>query len=201
AFILFGALLSTTASTVPLVPTLVLAALVIGVARPVAIALVLGRAAISPRARAFIGWFGPRGLNSLLFALLAVRDGVPAAEQLLAIVGVVVMVSVVLHGVSATPVSAWYGRRVARETLAEERESTAAGLFEAAADEVPRLTPAELARSMAEPNPPIILDVRSRSSYDPSGTQIPGSLRVLPDRIAEWANEAPRGRLLVTYCT
>ncbi len=106
AFVLFGAVLSTTLGSVPLLATLALATIVIFVARPLAISLVLARATLSPRARAFIGWFGPRGLNSLLFALLLVRDGVPEAERLLALVGLVVFVSVVAHGASATPLAA-----------------------------------------------------------------------------------------------
>ena len=72
---------------------------------------------------AFLGWFGPRGLNSLLFALLVVQAGLPQAEQLLAVVGAVVIVSVIAHGASATPLSAWYARRMARQTYPEEREA------------------------------------------------------------------------------
>lgn len=201
AFILFGAILSTLIGTVAPVPTLLLAALVIFVARPFAINLVLLRATISRRARAFIGWFGPRGLNSLLFALLLVEEGVPEATRLLAITGVVVIVSVVLHGASATPLATWYGRQTARETLSEERESTVAGLFQGAADGVPRVTPAELARQLAAPDPPLVLDVRARSSYERDGARIPGSTRVPPDQVVAWAAAQPRRRPLVTYCT
>ena len=99
------------------------------VARPVAIGLVLRRTVVSKRARTFIGWFGPRGLSSLLFGLLVVLQGVPGAERLLAITGVVATTSVILHGVSATPLIAAYGRAMAKETLPEEREMTATGLF------------------------------------------------------------------------
>ena len=118
AFVLFGAVLSTLLGTVALIPALALAFLALALARPLALGLVLQRATMSNAARAFIGWFGPRGLNSLLLALLAVQAGVPGAEGLLAVAGVVVLVSVVLHGASATPLSAWYGRRVARQTMA-----------------------------------------------------------------------------------
>jgi NhaP-type Na+/H+ or K+/H+ antiporter len=97
AFVLFGAVLSTLLGSVALVPAFILALVVIGVARPLALWLVLQRATMSNAARAFIGWFGPRGLNSLLLGLLAVQAGVPGAEGLLAIVGVVVLLSVVLH--------------------------------------------------------------------------------------------------------
>jgi NhaP-type Na+/H+ or K+/H+ antiporter len=201
AFVLFGAVLSTLISTIPLAPALALAVLAIGVARPLALGLVLQRATVSRAARAFIGWFGPRGLNSHLMALLVVQNDVAGAEELLAIVGVVVLVSVVAHGASATPLSAWYARRAAQATLAEERESTAVGLFEQAADEVARVTPQELAAQLAGPNPPLILDVRTRSQHDRDVGQIPGSVRVLPDQIAEWAVGQPRERAVVAYCT
>ncbi len=45
------------------------------------------------------------------------------------------------------------------------------------------------------------LDVRSRSSYDADGAQIPHSVRVLPDYVTEWAANEPIGRLVVAYCT
>jgi NhaP-type Na+/H+ or K+/H+ antiporter len=188
---------------------LVLAVVVIFVARPLAIGLVLKRAAVSNVARAFIGWFGPRGLNSLLLALLVVQQGVANAEFLLAVTGIVVTVSVVVHGASATPLSSLYGRALEHSTLQEEREGTAAGLFEGPAGETPRIKPEELARELEGTNPPIILDVRTRSQYERDKTQIPGSVRVSTDRVEEWARrliaENPDGepfvRPVATYCT
>ena len=201
AFVLFGAVLSTLLGTLALAPALALAVIALGLVRPLALGLVLQRATMSNAARAFIGWFGPRGLNSLLLALLAVQAGVPGAEGLLAITGVVVLVSVVAHGASATPLAAWYGRRVARQTLAEEREATATGLFERDASGVARIAPAELAARLAGPNPPVVLDVRSRSQYDQDEAQIPGSVRVPPDQVEEWVALADRARSVVAYCT
>jgi NhaP-type Na+/H+ or K+/H+ antiporter len=201
--------ISDIAVKVPLVPALVLAAVVIFVARPLAIALVLRRAAVSNAARAFIGWFGPRGLNSLLLALLVVQNGVANAEFLLAATGIVVTVSIVVHGASATPLSTLYGRAVERRTLQEERESTAAGLFEGSAGETRRIKPEELAGQLEGTNPPVVLDVRTRSQYERDKTQIPGSIRVPTDRIEDWAKrliaENPDGepflRPVATYCT
>ena len=201
AFILFGALLSSLARTVPLLPAALFALIVLVVARPVAIGLVLRRAVVSKRARLFIGWFGPRGVSSLLFALLVVSQGVPGAEWLLAITGIVVIASVVAHGVSATPLIAAYGRAVARETLPEEREATATGLFEQDAGAVPRMSPEALAARLASDEPPIVLDVRSRSAMGPDSPGIPGSIRVAPDEVAEWAARNPPDRLVVAYCT
>jgi NhaP-type Na+/H+ or K+/H+ antiporter len=201
AFVLFGALLSTLLGSVPLVPALALALIVIGIARPLGLGLVLLRATMSNTARLFIGWFGPRGLSSLLFALLVVQANAPGAERLLAFTGMVVIVSVILHGASATPLSAWYGRQVAAETLAEEREATATGLFQHEANQTPRLTPAELAARLEGTHPPVVLDVRSRSQYEQDSGQIPGSIRVLPDQIEAWAAGATRERSVVAYCT
>lgn len=201
AFILFGALLSTLVGTVPLGATLLLAAIVILVARPLAINLVLLPAKISGRARLFVGWFGPRGLASLLFGLLLIHEQVPDAEYLLAITGLVVFVSVLAHGSTATPLSAWYGRKVEEETLAEERESTPGGLFGQQIEGIPRITPAELAARLAEPDPPTVLDVRTRSQFHLDERQIPGSIRVLPDHVTEWADDHPEHHPVVTYCT
>ena len=202
-FILFGVVLSSLLRLAPLLPSLILAALIILVLRPLVVLLVLRRARVSLAARAFMGWFGPRGLSGLLLALLVVEANLPEGKILLAITGVVVLVSVVAHGVTATPLSAWYGRLVARspQTAPEERESTAAGLFEDEASEIPRITPQELAEQLAGPAPPILLDVRSRAAYDGATGQIPGSVRVLPDHVGDWAGQHTPGRPIVTYCT
>jgi NhaP-type Na+/H+ or K+/H+ antiporter len=202
AFILFGAVLSTLVGTVPLGPALLLAAITIVLARPLAIGLVLRRASLSPSARAFIGWFGPRGLNSLLLSLLVVQASVEGGERLLALAGIVVIVSVIVHGTSATPVTAWYARKAAAATLAEERVSTAEGLLQGAdPSEVPRITPRELAARLAGPNPPVVLDVRARASYEKDPTGIPGGLRVAPDHVAEWAAGRKHDESIVAYCT
>src|SRR5699024_730250 len=116
------------------------------------------------------------------------QAGVPDAERLLALTGMVVLVSVVLHGMSATPLATWYGNRVARTeiTFAEERESSATGLFQRDDDAVPFIGAPELAARLAGPNPPVVLDVRTRGRYDAMDGQIPGSVRVLPDQVEDW---------------
>ncbi|MEO8430228.1 MAG: cation:proton antiporter [Acidobacteriota bacterium] len=204
AFILFGAALWGLFAAVPAVPAIALALFTIFVARPAAIALVLRRAAVSPSARVFIGWFGPRGLASLLLALLAVRANVAGAEMILAIAGVVVTVSVLLHGVTAMPLTTWYVRRIEAGTLAEERVSTASDLLRvrrAEPADSTRIGPRELALRLAGPRPPLVLDVRSRSGYEKDPVGIPGSVRVLPDQVADWAADRKKDQSIVAYCT
>jgi sodium/hydrogen antiporter len=75
---------------------------------PVALALTgtgLDRATI-----AFVGWFGPRGLASVVFGLIAVDSLAPEESRaVLAVVTVTVALSVLLHGISASPLAARYG--------------------------------------------------------------------------------------------
>jgi NhaP-type Na+/H+ or K+/H+ antiporter len=69
----------------------------------------LGRAAV-----VLVGWFGPRGLASVVFALLALEDiGQPAASQAVAVITVTVLLSVIAHGVTADPLARRFGPRIA----------------------------------------------------------------------------------------
>ena len=78
---------------------------------PVAVSLAgggLGRAAV-----AFVGWFGPRGLASVVFALLALEDlGEHDAAPAVEVIAVTIMLSVVLHGATAEPLARRYGPRL-----------------------------------------------------------------------------------------
>ena len=201
AFVLFGIVLSGILGSVSLGPTLGLAALVVFGIRPSVLGAVLSRVRMSWEAHAFISWFGPRGLNSLLLMLLVIHAGVAGSEVLLATVGIVVLASVAIHGATAIPFTMWYERRVESETLTEEREGTAAGLFGRDDRAAPLITPSQLDQLLDGPSPPTVLDVRSRSSYDRDGFRIPGSHRVLPDQVTEWAADKPKDRSIVTYCT
>jgi NhaP-type Na+/H+ or K+/H+ antiporter len=205
SFILFGVVISDLFAEVPILATLVLSAVVIFIARPLAIGLVLRKAAVSNAARAFIGWFGPRGLNSLLLALLVVGAGVAGSEFLLGIVGVVVTVSVVVHGASATPLSRRYGEAIMRETHEEERDD-AAGIFEGAASESIRISAQHLSAMLEDEKPHVVLDDRTRSQYEQDRSRIPGAVRLAPDEIDERAREQEHGsqvegQRVVAYCT
>jgi len=202
SFVLFGALLSTLVTGPLLLPSLALAAVVIFVARPLSIGLVLVRSRVlSWPARGLIAWFGPRGLNSLLFTLLLVDAGAPRSVQLMAVVGTVVLVSVLLHGGSATPIARAYANVVTRRTLGEERESTVSATLLASEPEVTRIEVEQLAQKLASAEPPLVVDVRTRNEYAREQERIPGSLRVLPDQVGAWLRAVDRERELVFYCS
>ena len=76
---------------------------------------------IKPVTSAFLGWFGPRGLASILFVLLILEEAELANEsKLFAIVIVTVALSVVLHGMTAGPAARWYGAMSGRMGECEE---------------------------------------------------------------------------------
>ncbi|TJY71456.1 sodium:proton antiporter [Arthrobacter sp. CAU 1506] len=100
------------------------AALSLTVVRMIPVAIALAGRRVKRPTVAFIGWFGPRGLASLVFALLALERGIPDAEVVLTTVVVTVALSVVVHGLTSVPLSAayrrWYESRPAEHPAAEE---------------------------------------------------------------------------------
>ena len=110
-FILFGAVLLGPALGELSWQILVYAVLSLTVVRiaPVAVAL-LGSGA-RPQTVAFLGWFGPRGLASIVFAILVLEDGALAhTNTILLATYATVGLSVLAHGVSAAPLARRYAR-------------------------------------------------------------------------------------------
>jgi len=60
----------------------------------------------------FMGWFGPRGLASIVFVVMVVGEKLPGNDTIVAVVVWTIVLSIVLHGLSANPLAAKYGRRV-----------------------------------------------------------------------------------------
>ena len=96
------------------------------VVRPLAIAASLLGTGLRWPTIAFLGWFGPRGLASILFGLVAAAEDTGTdLDPVFVVVSWTVLASIVLHGLTATPAAAAYGRwweRVAGEAkpMAEE---------------------------------------------------------------------------------
>jgi NhaP-type Na+/H+ or K+/H+ antiporter len=94
-------------------PGMVLAAALFLVIRPGAALAALVRSSLSPGQRAYIGWFGVRGIGSLYYLTFALTHGLagPDARQLADATLVVVAASILVHGVSVTPLMRRYARR------------------------------------------------------------------------------------------
>ena len=75
---------------------------------PVAISLI--GAKLDWQTITFVGWFGPRGIASVLYLLMAVAAiGIEGHEQVMSVIVLTIMISVFVHGISATPLSLRYG--------------------------------------------------------------------------------------------
>ena len=63
-----------------------------------------------------MAWFGPRGLASVVFCLLALEElGSPAADHAAAVITITVVLSVLAHGATADPLASRYARHLARQ--------------------------------------------------------------------------------------
>jgi sodium/hydrogen antiporter len=111
-FLIFGAVMAPLGIEHANWKTLVLATLFLSVIRMLPIWLSLSSSGLNSYEKIFLGWFGPRGLASILFALLILeRFSIPGHDEILSCVVLTVMLSIVLHGVSANPMSNRFKQR------------------------------------------------------------------------------------------
>ena len=91
--------------------SLLVAGLLFLVIRPLGVWLAtLGQSGLATETRSLMGWFGIRGLGSVYYLTYALGKGLTGniAEQISWITYTVVVLSIILHGVTAAPVMIWY---------------------------------------------------------------------------------------------
>lgn len=82
------------------------------VMRMLPIAISLAGLRLDIHTMTFVGWFGPRGLASVLFLLIVMEStDLPRESELMAAVALTVALSIVVHGISAAPWARIYGRK------------------------------------------------------------------------------------------
>ena len=64
----------------------------------------------SSSSKLFLGWFGPRGLASIVFAIIVIEEGLPGSRYIALVVACTVGLSLVAHGVTANPLARWIAR-------------------------------------------------------------------------------------------
>jgi NhaP-type Na+/H+ or K+/H+ antiporter len=84
---------------------------------PVFLCLIGTRTSIA--AKLFIGWFGPRGLATIVFAVLVLDEKLPGNDTIMLAAGWTVLLSIIAHGVTANPLV----RRMAARPATEAEES------------------------------------------------------------------------------
>jgi NhaP-type Na+/H+ or K+/H+ antiporter len=105
-----------------------LVAVALLLARPAALTVALAGTGLDRATKAFMAWFGPKGVASMTFALIvASRSGIAAGTRIFDLVALVVICSVIVHGLTDVPGAAWIARRAEREDEAELARPAAAG--------------------------------------------------------------------------
>jgi hypothetical protein len=206
-FVLFGTSLIWTGLGIAGVGTLLFAAAVFG-ARVLAFIPALLPARLSWNHRWLIAWFGPRGLSSLLLVLLPVFAGLPGSETLLTICCLVVLCSVILHGISPMVLI-----RTEPDNAAVPAPSSPFPILTAAHQapvpgssglDDPQYLSVEdvLSLQQRQSVPVVIVDARSERTYDESTEVIPGAIRLHPDRALQMAEQykIAKGDVLAVLC-
>jgi len=92
-------------------PGVLYAVLSLTVIRMAPVFLSVAGMGISIEGKLFLGWFGPRGLASIVFAVIVLGADLPGGDAIAMIVAGTVLLSIVAHGVTANPWARAYGRR------------------------------------------------------------------------------------------
>ena len=115
-FLLFGAVMLPEAMGGFDARVVLYALLSLTVIRMVPVALSLLGTGVHWRTVGFLGWFGPRGLASLLFALLVLDgSGSEVTHTIMSVAVFTVALSTLLHGLTASPAARWYARATESE--------------------------------------------------------------------------------------
>jgi sodium/hydrogen antiporter len=125
-FVVFGSLLTLGGLFGDGWAAVAIAVVTLLVARPVAVAIALTGTRVSRAALAFMAWFGPKGVATMTFSLLVLGSEVAAGERIFNLAALVVLCSIVAHGVTDTPGSEWMARRAAQEDEASRYSSGSA---------------------------------------------------------------------------
>jgi sodium/hydrogen antiporter len=111
-FLVFGAILTLEMLFEDGWAAVAIAAFTLLIARPVAVfAALAGSRQVDTAAKAFMSWFGPKGVATMTFALFVLGSAVPDAERIAGIAALVVFVSIIAHGLTDQPGAEWMARR------------------------------------------------------------------------------------------
>jgi NhaP-type Na+/H+ or K+/H+ antiporter len=91
------------------------------IARPLAVFAALAGTRVDTATKAFMAWFGPKGVATMTFALLVLAERIPNGERIFNLAALTVLCSIIVHGLSDTPGSSWIADR------AESRRLSTAG--------------------------------------------------------------------------
>lgn len=114
-FVVFGALLSFSDLFHDGWAAVAIVAATFVVIRPLSIFVSLIGVRLSWQMKAFMGWFGPKGVATMAFSLLILNREIAAADRIFDIAALAVFASIIVHGLTDHPGSEWMAREAERE--------------------------------------------------------------------------------------
>lgn len=110
-WVVFGAVVIARAVDHIIWPIVLYAVLSLTLIRMLPVFLALAGLGLSTKEKLFIGWFGPRGLASIVFGVIMLDAHLPGGTTLVATVVCTILLSIVAHGLSAGPLAAAFKRK------------------------------------------------------------------------------------------
>src|SRR4051794_16951498 len=111
-FVVFGALLTTDVLWGDGWAAVAIAAFTLVLARPLAVFVSLaGTRQVRTDGKAFMAWFGPKGVATMTYALFVLSSDASQAERIFGIAALAVLISIVVHGITDQPGAEWIARR------------------------------------------------------------------------------------------
>jgi NhaP-type Na+/H+ or K+/H+ antiporter len=126
-FVVFGSLLTFNALFNDGWAAVAIVAATFLVIRPLTIFLSMIGTKLSPQAKAFMGWFGPKGVATMAFALLILNRQIAEAERIFDIAALAVFVSIIAHGLTDHPGAEWMAAHAQRERELERQREASRG--------------------------------------------------------------------------
>jgi NhaP-type Na+/H+ or K+/H+ antiporter len=96
------------------------------IARPVALWIALAGTGTDRPTKAFMAWFGPKGVATMTFSLLVLSQPIAQGERIFNLAALVVFCSILAHGLTDQPGSEWIARREAPPAPAPSETQTSA---------------------------------------------------------------------------
>ncbi len=121
-FLVFGSLLTLHGLFGRGWSTIGIVAVTLLIARPIAVFIALVRTRTDFGTRAFISWFGPKGVATITFSLLVLTSGIAAGRRIFDYAALVVFCSIIVHGLTDTAGADWIARHSARQVKPESPE-------------------------------------------------------------------------------
>ena len=113
-FFVFGAIIVATTYDGSPWALVVFIAFALLVARPISVLVALAGTKLPRPQKAFIAWFGPKGVASMLFALLVLDEGLAHGSLVFEVAAFVILGSILAHGLTDTVGARWIERRMRR---------------------------------------------------------------------------------------